>query len=241
MFGTAPEEILPALSVTLDKLEDFMEQLETMRDFFNTRAEIYDTQQLLNIDGGDACYRAAADFLPPDAGTLLDLGCGTGLELAAVFARFPAMRVTGIDLAEKMLEKLREKYAGRPLELICGSYFSTEFGENCFDAALSIMSLHHFEAEAKTELYRRILRALRPGGAFLEGDYLLAENDPAQEAALLAEGRRLREARGRDGEFYHFDTPFTVRHETELLLAAGFSSVRRVWGVGNNVMLLAEK
>ena len=217
-----------------------MEQPETMRDFFNARAEIYDTQQLLNIDGGDACYRAAAGFLPPETRTLLDLGCGTGLELEAVFARFPGIYVTGIDLAEKMLEKLCKKYAGHHLRVINGSYFSTELGENQYDAVLSIMSLHHFEADAKAELYRNIFRALRPGGVFLEGDYMVGSNDDAVEAELLAQRRELQKDGLLTEEFYHVDILLIVAHETKLLQAAGFS-VHRVWGMENNIMLLAEK
>lgn len=35
-----------------------------------------------------------------------------------------------------------------------------------------------------------------------------------------------------DDEFYHYDTPLTVTHETEALLKAGFSSVEVLnnWG-----------
>ena len=218
-----------------------MEQPETMRDFFNARADIYDTQQIQNIDGGSACYRDAAKFLPSGLETLLDLGCGTGLELEAVFARFPDVQVTGIDLAEKMLEKLREKYAGHSLFLINGSYFSTELGENRYDAVISIMSLHHFEPGIKMGLYRNILRSLRPGGVFLEGDYLVGTNDDAEEAELLAQRRKVQTDCHLTESFYHIDTPLTVTHETDLLVSAGFSTVRQVCGMGNNIMLLAQK
>ena len=36
----------------------------------------------------------------------------------------------------------------------------------------------------------------------------------------------------RDDEFYHYDTPLTVQHETEALLEAGFASVQvlKSWG-----------
>jgi len=36
----------------------------------------------------------------------------------------------------------------------------------------------------------------------------------------------------RDDEFYHYDTPLTVQHETEALLEAGFASVEVLnnWG-----------
>lgn len=217
------------------------EPLETMRDFFNARAEQYDLQQVKNIDGGSECYRVTADFLPPDPQTLLDLGCGTGLELESVFSRFPNIKVTGIDLAEKMLEKLREKYAGHRICLINASYFSTDLGQNRFDAAISIMPLHHFEADAKAGLYRKIYRSLRPGGVFLEGDYMIGSDDSTAEMEFLEERRKLQQNFHLTEKFYHYDTPFTVKHETSLLRSAGFSAVQRVWGIENNVMLLAEK
>ena len=53
-----------------------------------------------------------AALLPEGCGPLLDLGCGTGLELDRVFARWPELAVTGVDLCAAMLEKLREKQAG---------------------------------------------------------------------------------------------------------------------------------
>lgn len=212
-----------------------------MRDFFNTRAEQYDLQQVKNIDGGSECYRAAAGFLPADTRDLLDLGCGTGLELKSVFSRFPNIKVTGIDLAEKMLEKLREKYACRKISLINASYFSTDLGQNRFDAAISIMSLHHFEADAKARLYRKIYRSLRPGGVFLDGDYMIGSDDGAVEMKFLEERRKLQRDFHLTEKFYHYDTPFTVKHETSLLRSAGFFAVQQVWGIENNIMLLAKK
>lgn len=217
------------------------EPLETMQDFFNTRAEQYDAQQVKNIDGGSECYRVAAEFLPPDTRDLLDLGCGTGLELESVFSRFPNIKVTGIDLAEKMLERLREKYAGHRICLINDSYFSTDLGQNRFDAAISVMSLHHFEADAKAGLYRKIYRSLRPGGVFLEGDYMICSDDSTAEMKFLEERRKLQQDFHLTEKFYHYDTPFTVKHEVSLMQSAGFSTVQRVWGIENNVMLLAKK
>ena len=43
--------------------------------------------------------------------SLLDIGCGTGLELASIYQKFPNVKITGIDLSKDMLEKLRVKYA----------------------------------------------------------------------------------------------------------------------------------
>ena len=45
--------------------------------------------------------------------------------------------------------------------------------------------------------------------------------------------RNLKKAQGiTDNEFYHYDTPLTVKHETEALIEAGFSNVTVLasWG-----------
>ena len=80
---------------------------------------------------------------------ILDLGCGTGLELTYYFDRCREGSITGIDLAPGMLQALREKFPGKKLNLIQGSYFAVPLGEEAFDAAVSVESLHHFTAAEK--------------------------------------------------------------------------------------------
>ena len=63
-------------------------------------------------------------LLPADNGTcVLDLGCGTGLELEEYFRLNPDASVTGIDLSDAMLNALSSKFPNRKLSLIQGSYF----------------------------------------------------------------------------------------------------------------------
>lgn len=98
--------------------------LEEMDAFFTRRLSGYEAHMLAHWA---ADYENLAAAVPADAQRILDLGCGTGLELDAIFRRFPQMRVTGVDLSPAMLERLREKHGGRALELICGSYFTVDF------------------------------------------------------------------------------------------------------------------
>ena len=63
-----------------------------------------------------------------------------------------------------------------------------------------------------------------------------------QETFFQSELMRLKREQGlADGEFYHYDTPLTVPHETEALREGGFSEVRVMGRWGSTYTLLAEK
>ena len=205
--------------------------LEKMGAFFEARLDGYDEHMMTNIQSAEEFYPFTARCLPRDPGAkILDLGCGTGLELGEYFALNPTARVTGIDLAAGMLRALERKFPERGMNLICGSYFDIPFGEG-FDGAVSVESLHHFTQEEKIPLYRRLREALKEGASFILTDYFSLSDE--EERHHRAELLRLKAEQGiTDGEFYHYDTPLTVRHETEALLAAGFATVEvlRNWG-----------
>ena len=143
----------------------------------------------------------------------------------------PSAKVTGIDLSQGMLLALKKKFTDKDITLICGSYFDVTFGVSLFDNAVSVESLHHFTKEEKIPLYTKLHEALKDGGYFVLTDYfsLSDEEEQMHQRNLIA----LKAEQGIvDNEFYHYDTPLTVKHETDALLAAGFSSVEvlKNWG-----------
>ena len=215
--------------------------LEEMGAFFDARLDGYEAHMLTNIASAREFYPFTASCLPRrEHTTLLDLGCGTGLELKFYFPLCPTAEVTGIDLAPGMLRALREACPDKLLNLIPGSYFEVPFGENCFDAAVSVESLHHFTKEEKIPLYRRLHAALKADGFFILTDYFAA--DEAEETSLRTAFLRLKQEQGiSDQDFYHFDTPLTTAHETEALLAAGFSQVEILGSWGATHTLKAKK
>ena len=85
------------------------EPLEGMGTFFDARVEAYEA----HMARWEAHYRWMARLLPDGVRTLLDLGCGTGLELDRIFERFPDLAVTGVDLSPDMLGRLARKHAGK--------------------------------------------------------------------------------------------------------------------------------
>ena len=199
--------------------------LEKMGEFFDARLDGYEDHQLNTIDSAKEFYPYTADCLPKDGGIrLLDLGCGTGLELDAFFRCNPTAKVTGIDLAPGMLKVLEAKFQDKELTLIRGSYFEVPFGEEAFDAAVSVESLHHFTKEEKIPLYTKLHKALKNEGYFILTDYFAMSEE--EELHHRRELLRLRKEQNlEEGVFYHYDTPLTVAHEKEALLVAGFQSV----------------
>lgn len=215
-------------------------ELEEMTDFFTSRLDLYDEHMLREVPGCRAGYARMAALLPEGTARLLDLGCGTGLELEPIFVRFPALKVTGVDLTAAMLDCLQAKFPDRDLTLIRGSYVGMDFGRACYDAAVSFETLHYLEPEEKGALYRRVWEALTPEGVYLECDYIAATAE--EEAALRLEHRRLRMEAGTGGDtLYHFDIPCTLEHQRALLEAAGFVQVTAEALEGDTVLLTARK
>lgn len=113
--------------------------LEKMDEFFCRRLDGYEEHQLNAIEGAREFYPFTASLLPmQDAAAVLDLGCGTGLELEYYFKLNPAANVTCIDLAEDMLKVLKEKFSERAITVFRGSYFDIPFERNRYDAVVSV-------------------------------------------------------------------------------------------------------
>ncbi len=215
--------------------------LEKMNEFFNNRIDGYDEHMMTNIESAAEFYPFTASLLPKkENARVLDLGCGTGLELGYYFELNPSANVTGIDLSEEMLRVLKEKFADKHLTVIFGSYFDVPFGVGTYDSAVSVESLHHFTKCEKTPLYKKVYDSLVSGGVFVLTDYF-AESDE-QERFFRQELSRLGAEQGiSDCEFYHYDTPLTVEHECEALREAGFEKIEVLGKWGATYTIRAEK
>lgn len=65
--------------------------LEEMSDFFSKRLDGYEE----HMSVWEKSYRLFAELLPFKCREILDLGCGTGLELDHIWQKDPAIEVTG--------------------------------------------------------------------------------------------------------------------------------------------------
>ena len=122
-----------------------------MTDFFSKRLGIYED---VHLGHWPEEYAHIADFFRDGLNSLLDIGCGTGLELNAVYRRFPQAEVTGIDLCRDMMDKLQQTYRDKHFKAIVADYFECPFEAERYDAALSFETLHHFPYEKKKRIYQ---------------------------------------------------------------------------------------
>ena len=217
--------------------EEEQKPAEEMAAFFTKRLSTYEDVHLGNWG---ELYTRIADFFDDGLETLLDIGCGTGLELEAMYRRFPDVHVTGIDLSGAMLARAREKFRDRDFQAIEADYFVHPFPDGAFDAALSFETLHHFPYEKKGKIYEKLFYTLKNGGYYIECDYVAC----CQEEEDLCR-ERCRRARARSGlpedVFIHIDTPLTLEHQLELMRSAGFRDVKVLHQNGGTVLFRAEK
>ncbi len=105
--------------------------------------------------------------LPPDPLRLLDLGIGTGRELASLFDA--GHQPTGIDSSHAMLERCARR--ARPAVLVHADFWQAPlpFDPGAFDAAIALHGTlaHPPDASAVARLAAEVARVVRPGGWFV--------------------------------------------------------------------------
>lgn len=215
-------------------------ELERMSDFFTARVDGYDEHMLKEVKGCMECYQKMAQLVPADTKKLLDLGCGTGLELEEIFKIHPDIEVTGVDLTKAMLDQLLKKYPDKKITLINDNYFHYDFGKEQYDLAISFETMHHFSHEDKRILYTKILNCLKSSGKYIECDYMITSQE--EEDFYYRENQRLRkELKLSEDEIYHYDTPCTIDNQIRLFHQAGFSKAEMILREENTTIIVADK
>lgn len=181
--------------------------------FFDDIIERYDKRHLQEINNKNIITTA----LNSNTVKVLDLGVGTGLELIALFNRFPDVEVVAIDISEKMIQKLKKRDFSHKVKAICGDFFETDFG-GVYDAVISSAALHHFNEKDKELLFKKIYNSLKENGQFINSDRF-AENQEEQN-------RLMKEYEENPNSKPHMDTPLTVENEIKILKRVGFKNIQ---------------
>ena len=138
---------------------------------FNRSIAYYDDwmkKALPNFDDLFGSALAVIPFPPDTAMHVLDLGAGTGLFSAHVLAKFPQANFVLCDVADKMLEMARQRFAAQTEQFAYRIMDYRQLDEQDeYELVISSLSIHHLTDEEKQTLFAGIYRALKPGGVFI--------------------------------------------------------------------------
>jgi SAM-dependent methyltransferase len=141
-----------------------------------------------------------------DSPQILDLGSGPGSLGVRLTAAIPGCRVVGIDADPVLLELGRRILADNDrISFIDANLADPDLVRvgRGFDAAVSTTALHWLQLEPLRQLYRSLAVMLKPGGIFLNGDWLHGSGSPTIDALLLKmRGRDAGEPPADEGETF---------------------------------------
>lgn len=104
-----------------------------------------------------------ARFLPK-AAEVLDVGCGVGIP-ATKFLAEEGFKVTGVDIAEPMLEIAKKNVP--QATFLAGDMTKLDFPDGSFDGIVSLHAIHHVSREQHEEVFRSFHRLLKHQGVLM--------------------------------------------------------------------------
>jgi ubiquinone/menaquinone biosynthesis C-methylase UbiE len=115
----------------------------------------------------------AARAVPPQEGIqILDIGCGTGSQLAIY--NHAGCQIYGIDLSQPMLRIAKSKLGDRA-GLTMGDALQLPHQEQTFDLVISSLFIHQLDPGQRSAMLEEAVRVLRPGGQILLVDFHVQE------------------------------------------------------------------
>ncbi|MFX0006475.1 MAG: methyltransferase domain-containing protein [Promethearchaeota archaeon] len=139
----------------MDEISNLVEQ------GYNKIAEDYYNHRDLNKFNNE--LEEFASLLPKNA-HVLDVGCGAGIPTAK-FLINRGIKVTGIDLSDKMLSLARVNVPSA--EFIKMDINQLKFEENTYDGIVSVYTLFHVPRNNHIQIFKKFFEILKPGGILL--------------------------------------------------------------------------
>jgi ubiquinone/menaquinone biosynthesis C-methylase UbiE len=125
--------------------------------------------------------------LPVDSRlSILDLGCGLGSVAFHALGRYPHARVVAVDWNPVLLDmgrRMAEAKGEERIRFVQADIRRPDWWaayEEAFDLVLSANALHWLNADHLAETYRRVYRALKPGGWFMISDHIASDYPETQ-------------------------------------------------------------
>ena len=213
--------------------------VEEIRERFDRDVERFanlETGQTATVDAAQAMELIAdAAAPPPQARSLLDVGCGAGNYTLKLLERLPRLEVTLIDLSRPMLDRAVERItaaSGATPVAIQADIRAAQLEPESYDVVLAAAVLHHLRTDDEwRNVIAKLYRALRPGGSIWIFDMVHSSIAAVRELMRLRYGsylEQLKDAAYRDHVFAYIereDTPRPLVEQLDLLRAVGFAEV----------------
>ena len=116
--------------------------VERVKAAYDSLAPTYDRRWRSYIDVSLAKVLSALSLQGNER--ILDVACGTGELERRLFARWPDLRITGVDLCPNMLAQAQEKHIADDVTWIEGDASSLPVSDSQFDVVICANSFHYF-------------------------------------------------------------------------------------------------
>ena len=204
-------------------------------------AESYDSLIHRAVPRYDEMTARLLDYLPGDARSVLELGCGTGNLSLRLAESLPLGALTLVDGSQEMIALVRSRIERSDssstdrITYVESRFEDLEFPARSFDLVVSSISLHHVQDKAK--LYARIRSFMSVGGRFCFADQIRGEPESNHRVNWERWLEFCREPGNCtpeeiDSLLQHaaaHDHYTTLTEHTALLAKAGFTEIDCVW------------
>jgi SAM-dependent methyltransferase/predicted transcriptional regulator len=153
---------------------------------------------------------------------LLDIGGGSGAYTIAFLNKNPNLNAVIFDLEGVIpiaKEKIHENNFQDKVDFVVGDFYVDDLPYGC-DIALLSAIIHQNSPQQNVELYRKIYKALDPGGTLIIRDHIMDESRINPPAGALFALNMLVNTQGGD--------TYTFREVKDTLKTAGFEDVKLV-------------
>lgn len=114
-------------------------------------------------------------YMPPRGGSILDVGCGTGIHLE-MYRKF-GCQLHGVDASPSMLAVARERL-GEGADLRNADATQLPYGSDKFDLVLATLVLHEMEDHERGLVLDEMCRVLKGDGRILLTDFHVGKPRP---------------------------------------------------------------
>ncbi len=151
----------------------------TIDQAFNASTPTYDDWMSRALLGYSDLFSTAVQIIPFERDAplrVLDLGAGTGSFAHHVLNAFPNAEFVLMDVADRMLDAARERFAGmgNRIRFEVADYREIS-GFDTYDLIVSSLSIHHLTDPEKKSLFKTVYGLLKEQGAFINIDQIRGE------------------------------------------------------------------